>query len=543
MDLARVCRSTYRVGTIDTLGSTIGGDATLGLSADSASVGGNLNALISDRGGTIHGNALLTLSIAHDFTIQGDADIEILNDGGTGAVTPLAGTIDGNATLQFSANNLTTNSLFVEISNDNRDLTGSGGMIGGDANIIFNIGGDLSSSQGLVVRIDNSNVGPGSGGLIGSSANITLNVSGNLTEQTNATFQIQNSNRGTIGSDATINVSAANISTGGNLDGEIDNFSSGSITESANLNFNVAGNLTSQGDATFQILNNDGGHIGNSANISVTTGGDLTANSIFAFVSNRNGGGIGSAANMSFNIGGALSTTGDATFAISNRNDESGGGTIGGDVNLTLTATSISAGGFLFTDVSANRGGHIMGSAHNTVDAGGLLSGGTLDFEIENAGFDTGGGFVPGGTIDADAILSVTASGISTSGDYFNEIIANDGGGHIGGNATVNLLASSMDVATNAYFDILNGPNGEGTPAGSIGGNAAIQVNVGNMLVGGLIDAEIDNGIPPEMASVAEQSAEMPRSTSPPTTLPQILCLLRSTTRVAASALIPRVAR
>src|SRR5204862_8225645 len=64
----------------DTLGSTIGGDVTLGLHADSASIGGNLNASISNRGGTMDGNALLTLSIAHDFTIQGDASFEIGNN-------------------------------------------------------------------------------------------------------------------------------------------------------------------------------------------------------------------------------------------------------------------------------------------------------------------------------------------------------------------------------------------------------------------------------------------------------------------------------
>ena len=134
-----------------------------------------------------------------------------------------------------------------------------------------------------------------------------------------------------------------------------------------------------------------------------------------------------------------------------------------------------------------------MGSAHNTVDAAGLLSGGTLDFEIENAGFDTGGGFVPGGTIDSDAILSVTASGISTTSDYFNEIIANDGGGHIGGNATVSVVASSMDVATNAFFNILNGQNGAGTPTGSIGGNAAIDVAAATLSIGGNLDSGINN--------------------------------------------------
>ena len=155
-----------------------------------------------------------------------------------------------------------------------------------------------------------------------------------------------------------------------------------------------------------------------------------------------------------------------------------------------------------------------MGSAHNTVDAAGLLSGGTLDFEIENAGFDTGGGFAPGGTIDSDAILSITASDISTTSDYFNAIIANDGGGHIGGNATVNVLASSMDVATNAYFNILNGQNGTGTPTGSIGGNAQIiLISPATLPLRATRSSLSTTRAASEVASLAQQSAEMPRST------------------------------
>jgi fibronectin-binding autotransporter adhesin len=276
---------------------------------------------------------------------------------------------------------------------------------------------------------------------------------------------------------------------GGSLSLSIGNSNGGNIGTGGNITLNTGANLTVNGGGalTLDVLNNDGGHIGTGGNISVTTGGDLTAGSIDALINNRNGGSITSGANLTFDIGGALSTQGDATFVISNRDDGSGG-----NVDLTLGATSISAGGILITDISTNRGGQIIGSAHNTVDAAARLSAGTLDFEIENAGFDSGSGFAPGGTIDSDAILSVTASDISTASDSFNEIIANNGGGHIGGNATVNVLASTMDVATDAFFTILNGENGQGTPAGSIVGNAAIQVTAGNVLVGGFI-AVIDN--------------------------------------------------
>ena len=110
------------------------------------------------------------------------------------------------------------------------------------------------------------------------------------------------------------------------------------------------------------VLNNNGGHIGTGGNISVTTGGDLTAGSTDALIDNRNGGTIDSSANLTFNIGGALTTTGDASFGISNSNDGSGGGMIGSDAVINMTANNISIGGALFANI-VNIGGSIVGSA------------------------------------------------------------------------------------------------------------------------------------------------------------------------------------
>ena len=404
---------------------SIVGNATLDVIAGSISAGDFVHATIDNEGGTIGGNATIGLDVSGAIASQNHAFFTIISneDNGTGSGP---GTISGDAMINVNAGS---------ISIGGNDLFHS---------TIFNQDGTIT----------------------GNSA-IAFNISGAITTPADAFFHILN-NGGTVGLGAAINVSANNISAGGTLDPTIDNSASGTIGGSANLNFNLTGDLTSQGDANFQILNNDGGQIGGNARIAVTTGGDFTANSIFAVVNNRNGGSIGSGANIIFNIGGALSATGDATFTISNRNDGNGGGTIDGDVNLTLNATSISASGILLTDVSANRGGHITGSAHNAIGAAGLLSAGTLDFEIENAGFDSGGGFAPGGTIDADAILSVTASDISTTSDSLStrssRTMAADTSAAV---PRLTCLASSMDVATDAFFSILNGQNGEGTPAGN----------------------------------------------------------------------------
>ena len=95
----------------------------------------------------------------------------------------------------------------------------------------------------LDVDIDNPNYGVGgSGGTIDSDANIAFTLTGNLTTHGAAFFGISNqlqpggTTGGTIGGDATINVSAHNISTGGALDATIDNSGGGNIGGDALIN-------------------------------------------------------------------------------------------------------------------------------------------------------------------------------------------------------------------------------------------------------------------------------------------------------------------
>ncbi len=269
---------------------------------------------------------------------------QILNDDGPpggGVVSPFGGTIHGNANLLLSATNLTltAGSLEVDILNRNAGVSGPGGTIDSDANITFTLTGNLTTHGAAFFGILNQ-------------------------------LQPGGTTGGTIGGDATITVTAANISTGldsfgSSLDGLINN-ATGNIGGNATVNVDVTNDITAQGPANFQILNNDGGHIGGNANILVTTGagGDLTANSIFAFVNNHNAGTIDSGSNITFDIGGALTTTGDATFGISNLNDGNGGGTIGSLTTVDLNAASISVGGFFLTFVSTNGGGKYPGRCH-----------------------------------------------------------------------------------------------------------------------------------------------------------------------------------
>src|SRR6185295_10423961 len=118
------------------LASTVGGDATLTVNADSASIGGRISTIISNSGSTLNGNALLSLGIINDVSSQGEADIEILNDADSG--TPLGGMLHGSATLQSSSNNFTANALFAQI--DNRD----GAVIDSDAALTFDLTGSFA---------------------------------------------------------------------------------------------------------------------------------------------------------------------------------------------------------------------------------------------------------------------------------------------------------------------------------------------------------------------------------------------------------------
>src|SRR5438132_4676035 len=188
------------------------------------------------------------------------------------------------------------------------------------------------------------------------------------------------------------------LSAGNSLVVDVDNSMNGNLGDGANVTLNTGGNLTikSGGALSLLVANNDGGHIGTGGNISVTTGGGLAAGSISAFINNRNGGSIGSGGNLTFNIGGALTTQNNATtgeaagqsllLLMSNRNDGSGGGTIGSDVALNLKAASVSAGGNMNAVISTNAGGSIPSATINTSVAGDLMTQGGAHLSIQNSG-------------------------------------------------------------------------------------------------------------------------------------------------------------
>jgi hypothetical protein len=461
-------------------------------------------------GGTIHGNATVTLNIGGDLTVAGDGSIFIANQRNFQAIAPIGGTIDSDATLNISAANFSVGGVLdVEIDNFiSGSSSGTGGSIGGNAAINLNLFGNLiatgsdPNSGGIpgdayFQILNHSSVSGSPGGFIGGDATIDLNII-NASIAGLFDVEIDNHNGGTIGGNATIDVSAANV-TANSLLAQIDN-TGGTIGGNASVNVGVSGNINIVGDASFQILNNDGGHIGTGGNISVTTGagGDFTANSVIAFVNNHNGGTIDSGANITFNIGGALTTTGDAIFVVSNLNDGTGGGTIGSLATVDINAASISVGGFFQTFSGANGGGSIQGDAINTVTTSGDLTAqqGIL-LNIADTAFGSNGVFT-GGHIGGNAIVTLSAQNIITpstaTGVPGTDTIAleasiySDASGTVGGDALVNVSATQdISAPGTVFFSVANG-NFMGLGPGTIGGDAKVNVMAANLSTGALFD-------------------------------------------------------
>ena len=483
----------------NTFGSTIGGDATLALHADSASIGGILGVFLSDRGGTIDGNALLNFSITHDINVSGvdtttanAAEIQLLNDSGPpgGAATPLGGTIHGDATLLLSATNLTVpaGSLDVEILNQNSGVSGPGGTIDSSANITFSLSGNLTiqTDASFAIRNNYAASGPGGiggiGGTIGQDAvlnidAISLSIGGTLdtsihngrnagdnggTIGGNATInlvvvggiaalhdsQLIGNGGGTIGSNAAITVSAASLATTdtapGALSASINNNAGGSIGGSASINFDLSGNLTSASDANFLIDNSNGGMIGGAANVAINVDNNVTTlNGIDLQILNGNSGHIVTGADILYSVGGTTSTT-DLTEYIDNSN----GGAIdnGGTVTLHTIGPVMLDGGLLmemdnFNGGTINNGADV--TAHFVGDLTATLgSGHSFNFFVVNGdtipsqGF-TGGTIGTGGNIDLTFDGNAETTGTPDTGAFAAQISNIGGSIGTGGNISV----------------------------------------------------------------------------------------------------------
>jgi FecR protein len=461
--------------------SSIGSSATMFLHAASVDMAGDLFGTgISDRGSSLNGDATATWDITGDLTIRGTGGTNqnpeywfILNDCPVGSQSQNlnvgGGTIDGNATLTLNVGgnvNIAGDALFeIENQRDSGFTAPNAGLIVGNATLNinaanFSVGGELD------VDINNGNygVGNGSGGSIEGSAAINVNVTGNLAMPgtdansygfPDAFFSIFNyrtasagGTAGFIGSDASIMIQAGSIGSTSTpvdeIDADIFNVNGGTINGNATVQLGATENVTT--NFLFGEIDNasaSGGTINGNALVNVNAGGDVTAASVFqADIFNFNGGMINGNATVQLGATGNVTTNSFLGALLTNFN----GGVIDGDASVAIQAGSI-------------------GSALTPVDS--------FNVYIENDS---------GGTINGNAIVQLGTTGNLNANSLLVQI--DNSSGTIGGDATINMNVGGTATVTNdAYVQILgNDPTG----------SAAINFNGGSYSAGGTFLNTID---------------------------------------------------
>ncbi len=479
--------------------STAGGSVNLGLIAVNDITSGGPGGVLTFAG--LRGLLLATqngsITLGPEISFAGLREITFYARGSSSILT-LASNVSttnkirlyGEGGIKLSSN-LSTDMLLAFIGGD-FDFT-AGSMSANTISIFA--GGDIHFTLSGPLTFDTTDFRLEADGNI--NVNDALSVSQTNTDQTEGlNISLLAGGAINIAGDLSLTNRTSNIDTG------------------ANILVNSGVNTTIGGALTLLVDNSGGSHIGTGGNILVRTGGDLTAGSVIAFVNNRNGGSILSGGNLTFNIGGALTTQDDAQtgenageslyLLVSTRNDGNGGGTIGSNVVLSLTAPSVSVAGNLLAVISTNLGGHVPAATLNIDISGNLVvQGNAADANtfgvvegafaaIENQGtFDQNGGLITGGTIGSDAIINLRVSNIP-SADLDVEI-DNLLGGHIGRDALIRItVPNTINTQGDVFFGILNsGPRG--AAAGFIGRNAAINVNANSISIGGFFKSVIND--------------------------------------------------
>ena len=329
----------------------IGGDAAIAVGATNISTANDFDVQIVNQGSSHIGeNALINVGASNDINVVGDATFQILNN--------------------------------------------DGGQIGGNGNISVTTGGDFTANSILGFVNDRN------GGAITSDANIVFDIGGTLTTQGDAVFGISSRNDGagggTVGSLATVNLSAASVSVGGFFQTFVATNGGGNIYEDATNTVTIGGNLTAQQGILVTIEDTIFGGTGN------FTGGRIDGDAIVTLNAQN-------ITTPSTNSG----IPGMDVMAIEASIYQNASGTVGGDAII---------------DVSASQN---------------ISAPGSVLFWIANGNYlDLGSG-----TIGGDARVNVSAASLST-GDLFAQIL-NYGGASIGGDAAINITANNSATEVN----------------------------------------------------------------------------------------------
>ena len=533
-------------------------------------IGGNFTAnsyvdvfLNNHAGGVIDSGGNLTFNIGGALTIGADA-------GGTGLAGFSAEFVTSNR-YDDSAGNTTSSfigsdvSLFLHAASINMAgillpsgiSNALGSVINGNATATWDVPGNVmiqgttpiaNSLSGASWVITNDvppvyQFTPPSGGTIHGSATLTLNIGGDLTIAGDASIEIENQRNsqstvprgGTIDSDATVNITAANFSVGGELDVDIRNRNNGigsgtgggSIGGNAVINLTLSGDLTTTGtdpnsggvpgNAYFYIANESdvggsGGFIGSDATINLQAGSISTAGLLDVEIDNFSGGSIGGNALINVGVSKDINIVGGATFQILNNNS----GTIGGNATINMnvsgsaTVTNDAAFQILGSDGAASAAINFNGGSY---DAGGTFlafidGDGTITFNNSSAHADvlkvgalgTNGVLnIGGGTLSADTTLELYASGSKGQLNFVSNVT-------LGGNSIKILAANSVTIFNNIVVTI-----GGSTPAQVYTNNANYTGFGGNgTTTGTFAGAGANNPLPLNQAPPFGPSSPVP---------------------------------
>jgi hypothetical protein len=462
-------------------GANIGSDASIDVHAGSFSVSDSvladnplLVAINNNSGshigfGTGTGSALINFVATGIVSSQSSAQFSIDNSG--------SGAIAGEANLAVSASSITTANVVTEAI-----FNQSGGSIGGNATVNLNLTGGLSTGARLSLGIGNND-----GGHIGGDANISAVIDGNV-NTFDLSVGIQDYNSGVINGGGGVSLTVnGSLTVGENTEPMhlfVNTFNGGSINNGGNITASIGVDM-STGNVSSGIQNQIGGTIQNGGNFGLSVGGNLTTASgtdLNLFINNSNSGFIGTGGNLTFSVGQDLSTN---NLSVGVSNNDNGKINNGGNVTVNVAGDLIAAQGVNF--YLTNYNGGTLGSTSAVgldVSVSGALNsgaGGAL-FQLQNEN---------GGAIAGDANLAVSASSITTAGN-FTETINNQNGGTIGGQAAIslNLSGSLMTTAGGISLQILN-QNASGH--GMIGSDASVSLIASNISTPGAFNVNIFN--------------------------------------------------
>ena len=464
-----------------TLDATISGTTNLFLGAEGNLLFNNpLNLTQTTKGVPL---GLFTVVITGGDLIGG-GDFTILNDNSvTGDLSSGASVVlqtGGNFTLNNGGNFSST------------ILNNGGGHIGVGGDIFVSAGGNFTANS-ITVLINNRD-----GGTIDTGGNLTFNVGGALTTTGDASLVFSNRDDGGGGGTAGsgfVSLGAGSVDIGGTLTEAISvsGGGAGSSLGLATAVIGVSADLVTGGGLDFSIQNGGmtdigqtpGGIIDGDVLLSLSTGGSFSSGDFLtALITNLDGGQIGGNTTLIFGVGGDISVTNDALWQIINTSSAGlAGSTLGSDATITLTANNVTAGS-LFSQISDTGGSTIGNDATLSFDAtGAITTPGAATFRIVN--FDDGAGN-GGGTIGGNASVSIAAQSLSAASLL---VRINNLGGTINGDASINFVVGGALVTTgNATFDILQDLTG-----GSVAGNSSVTVSAGSFNIGGTLLARISD--------------------------------------------------